>query len=37
MPQMTHFEKLSFYNGGNLVRVELVSMQYNISESQALF
>ena len=37
MPQMTHFEKLSCYSGGNLVRGKLVYMQYNISDSQALF
>ena len=37
MPQMTHFEKLSCCSGGNLVRVKLVYMQYNISDSQALF
>ena len=34
---MTHFKKLSFCSGGNLVTVELVYMQYNISDSQALF
>ena len=34
---MAHLEKLSFFSGGNLVRVELVCMQYNISDSQALF
>ena len=34
---MTHFEKLSFCGGGNLVRVELVYMQYKISDSQVLF
>ena len=37
MPQMTHFEKLLLYSGGNLVRVELVCMQYNLRGSQALF
>ena len=37
MPQMRHFEKLLFWSGGNLVRVELVYMQFNISDSQALF
>ena len=34
---MTHFEKLLFCSGDNLVTVELVYMQYNISDSQALF
>ena len=34
---MTHFKKLSFCNGGNLVTVELVYMQYNINDTQALF
>ena len=37
MPQMTHFQKLSFCSGGNLVRVKLVYMRYNISDNQALF
>ena len=34
---MTHFKKLLICSGGNLVTVELVYMQYNISDSQALF
>ena len=34
---MTHFEKLLFCSGDNLVTVELVYMQYNISDSQVLF
>ena len=37
VPQMTNFEKLSFCSRGNIVRVELVYMQYNVSDSQALF
>ena len=32
MPQMTHYKKLLFYSGGKLVRVELVYMQYNLSD-----
>ena len=35
-PQITHFEKLSFCSGGNVVRVKLVYIQYNIGDSQAL-
>ena len=34
---MTRFKKLSFCSGGDLVTVELVYMQYNINDSQALF
>ena len=34
---MTHFKKLSFCSGGNLVTVELAYTQCNISDSQALF
>ena len=37
MPQMTHFEKFSFFRGGNLVRIKLIYMQYNISDSKVLY
>ena len=33
---MSHFKKLLFCTGGNLVGVEPVYMQYDISDSQAL-
>ena len=37
MPQMTHFNKFSFISGGNLVRVKLIYMQYNISDTKVLY